>query len=136
MEQQQVVCETKTYAAVATNNVQKVSHCQDHSAGAAMNASTPRVNYAGGIDFFADVGTKSAKRTNPHFFIGKSASSGILVVAVIRQLNYFVSRLGVDTHPDQLKNSITEKISDGVQIACEKLKTKFESYASFHVDFI
>ena len=94
------------------------------------------MNNAGGIDSFADVGTKSAKRTKPHFIIGKNASSGISVIADKRQLNYFVSRLGVDTHPDQLKNFIAEKIGDGVQRACEKLKTRYEFYASFRVDFI
>ena len=41
MEQKKVVCETKTYAVVAANNAQKVSHGQGHSAVLQLTLQPP-----------------------------------------------------------------------------------------------
>jgi hypothetical protein len=67
--------------------------------------------------------------------VGKSTSTGIAVVPMKRQLNYFVSRLDASTTAQELQNMLNDKLSGRVRIECEKLVTKFDSYASFRVDF-
>jgi len=74
--------------------------------------------------------------------VGKQNSSKLHSVKAMQHVNVFVTRLDPETTSDGLSEFVAERIGsnnisvDNANIKCEKLKTKFDTYASFSVSVL
>ena len=66
--------------------------------------------------------------------IGTAKVEGIKAVTRQRKASVFVSRLSPDLDPEVLKTHIVGSV--GFEVAVEKLKTRFDTYSSFHITAI
>jgi hypothetical protein len=66
---------------------------------------------------------------------GKNNTCKLTAVSKKTTLDYFVSRIEVKTDNSEMLEHVTEGLEQGkdLDIKVTKLKTKFDSYASFHV---
>ena len=91
------------------------------------NAYTPETS---GNDGFQVVTKKKKHKA----VIGTSRNSTILQAAKNRQSSVFLSRLSPETTCDHIKNFA--KTSLNIDVTCEKLETRYNTYSSFRVDGI
>lgn len=85
----------------------------------------------------------SETRTKPKrkLIVGKSVSSKLQAVTTRRKVEIFVSRVAPTIKEDDLKDFVHEAMSScpgssgcaAVDVTCEKLVSKHDSYASYHI---
>jgi hypothetical protein len=115
---------TKSYAEVATSATQQ-----------ALPAKASKVD-----DEFTVVSRKTDRAPNSKAaplkrtpMIGVRNASALSVVAKKgKSMSLFVSRFGPEVTAQDIKNSLEEQLKL-TSLSCTRLKTKFNSYASFHI---
>lgn len=78
-------------------------------------------------------GASDDRRSKSSFLVIGSKKSDISSVPIRRYFQLFVTRIDPNTSPKKLAESLMSSIPELPSVVCSKLKTKHESYASFHV---
>ena len=66
--------------------------------------------------------------------IGKRDGCRVSTVQRVKSADYFVSRIAKETPVEEIEEYVKDVLrARNVNISCRKLKTKFDTYSSFHV---
>ena len=76
---------------------------------------------------------KSKRKRRPKS--GKKVTSLKVIKPLSKLADIFISRLDPETTEDQFTALVESQFGNANSIVCKKLKTKFDSYSSFHVSF-
>ena len=77
---------------------------------------------------------KSKRKRRPK--LGKKEVTSLKVIKPLsKPADIIISRLDPETTEDQLTAFVESQFGNANSIVCKKLKTKFDSYSSFHVSF-
>ena len=75
---------------------------------------------------------RSAQTRKPQGITGKAKSDTLKTIAKPRRMaNVFASRFDPDVTDDEVKNYLKEKLQ--LEMTVEKVKTRFNTYSSFHI---
>jgi hypothetical protein len=83
-------------------------------------------------------GLQQASRRAPKFAVGTSQHSKLQTAKMMKPVSIFITRLNPDTSCDDISANIIDNLDvlpgihvDTASIQCERLKTRFDTYASF-----
>jgi hypothetical protein len=132
----EVTCITNTACGIRT---------EDNTASATTTAVSNKCETTGNVKTYASIASKlntaveapfKSSRQQPkrlYRVCGKAAVSSLPTVDGIRCADIFVTRLAPSISCEDVKLLVKDLLPDCSDISAEQLKTRFDSYSSFHV---